>query len=240
MILQITMTDDTESWITETSESIEAPHWDSMYKWQEKEKMDPYDCYINLKEWKDVLYGLLPKTTSTTKILIVGCGHAPFSVDLMRERGYDRDNIVNMDFSSTVIKSQKKRYPKCVWEIGDVRKLKYDDDSFDVVLDKACADSLLECRENKKELKSMFQEYQRVVRPGGKIIVLTKWFDQKRENGVGTERKQYKDGPPSLLPHSKRSLDTSLILRCHDTILKRYEKRHRYVTMEWILPLGDT
>ena len=123
-------TNDT-SWMTDTPESIEAPHWDSLYKWQEKEKMDPYDCYINLKEWKDVLYPLLPTSIST--MLIVGCGHAPFSVDLIKDKGYDRDTIVNMDFSSTVIKSQKRRYPTCVWEIGDVRKLKYKSQTFDVV-----------------------------------------------------------------------------------------------------------
>jgi len=225
---------DENAWLNETSESIEAPHWDSLYKWQEKEKMDPYDCYINLKEWKDVLYPLLPK--SLKRLLIVGCGHAPFSVDLIKDRGYDKNNIVNMDFSPTVIKSQKIRHPEFVWEIGDVRKLSYENNSFDIVLDKACADSLLECRDSKNELKCMFQEYRRVVRPGGRIIVLTKWFDQKNGD-EGIRRKQYGQGPPSLLPHSINSyLDQKLILKCYETVLHRYKKRHRYCTMEWVLP----
>ena len=96
-------------------------------------------------------------------------------------------------------------------------------------LDKACADSLLECRESEAELKSMFQEYQRVVRPGGKIIVLTKWFDQKRRTELERRESNTKTVHPFyLIPNVS---DNSLILRCHDTILKRYEKRHRYVTL---------
>lgn len=50
---------DENSWLTETLESIEAPHWDSMYMWQEKEDMGPYDCYLSLEEWRNVLTPLL-------------------------------------------------------------------------------------------------------------------------------------------------------------------------------------
>jgi len=191
------MGDRSTEWLENDDGFIEAEHWESLYKWQEEEgDMKTYDCYISLNEWKDVLLPMIPSKKSS--ILMVGCGHAPFSSE-MSKLGFSE--ILNMDFSETVIRQQKRSYPKQQWEVGDVRKMKYRDGAFDVILDKACADSLLETRAKERELGEMFREVRRVLRADGSFVVLTKWFDSKD----GTSR-QHGEGPPTLLKYMRASL----------------------------------
>lgn len=55
-------------------------------------------------------------------------------------------NIVNIDFSKNVIKKMTKRSaktrPEMKYEVGDVFKLKYEQDSFEYVLDKGTLDAV--------------------------------------------------------------------------------------------------
>jgi SAM-dependent methyltransferase len=79
------------------------------------------------------------------RILVVGCGNAPFSADLY-DAGYTQ--VVNLDYSATVIQRMRARHaelrPRMTWICGDMTCLtnSFDEDSFDVVLDKAAMDAL--------------------------------------------------------------------------------------------------
>ena len=49
-------------------------------------------------------------------------------------------NLWNMDISPVVIQQMAERNiskPEMVWEVGDVLNMHYEDESFDVVLDKS-------------------------------------------------------------------------------------------------------
>lgn len=62
----------------------------------------------------------------------------------MYDAGYH--NIYNMDISSVVIDQMKERYAdkeKMIWEVMDAREMSYEDEMFDIVIDKSTIDALL-------------------------------------------------------------------------------------------------
>ena len=65
------------------------------------------------------------------------------SAEMYRD-GY-RD-ITNIDYSSVVIRKMKEKYKSLdtvKWEVMDVADIKYEDESFDAVIEKGTLDSLL-------------------------------------------------------------------------------------------------
>mmetsp|Transcript_44972 Transcript_44972/g.140859 ORF Transcript_44972/g.140859 Transcript_44972/m.140859 type:complete len:283 (+) Transcript_44972:311-1159(+) len=106
----------------------------------------------------------------TDRILIVGCGNADFSVDVFKD-GYT--NCVNIDTSEVVIQQMSERYPQQEWRVMDVLDMDFEDDEFDVVLDKSLIDTLL-CYENSvRRVSEMVQEIRRVTKPGGRYISMS-------------------------------------------------------------------
>lgn len=89
---------------------------------------------------------------SRVRILVLGCGNAPFSADLY-DAGYT--NIVNIDYSSTVICTMKERHalsrPHMQWLVMDMTNFPTSTATtentskmvFDIVIDKAAMDALL-------------------------------------------------------------------------------------------------
>jgi len=75
---------------------------------------------------------------------MLGCGNSSLSQE-MYEDGYI--NITNVDYSTTVIQMMKSRHqstsPSMEWQVMDVRDLKFEDESFDVVMDKGTMDAML-------------------------------------------------------------------------------------------------
>jgi EEF1A lysine methyltransferase 4 len=84
------------------------------------------------------------------RILMVGCGNAPFSADLYHA-GFT--NITNIDYSETVIDSMRSRHahldPPMQWHVMDMTTLEnavhgpLDSGYYHVVIDKAAMDALM-------------------------------------------------------------------------------------------------
>lgn len=74
---------------------------------------------------------------SSDKILHVGCGNSLLA-DQLYDNGYH--SVTSIDVVDDVIKNQRKRNrkkrPELIFQQADVTKLNYDDNSFNVVLDK--------------------------------------------------------------------------------------------------------
>ena len=63
----------------------------------------------------------------------------------MYDEGYK--NIVNNDISEVCIETMKKRNeqkrPEMKWDVMDITKMSYPDETFDIVIDKSTMDALL-------------------------------------------------------------------------------------------------
>lgn len=114
-------------------------YWENVYK--KDDENTTYDWFIKYDKLK-LLFNKHIKDKNSS-ILILGCGNSTHGEDMYRD-GYK--NIVNIDFSETVIKNMKERcynMPEMKWIKMNIKDLKFDNESFDVVIDKGTMDSLM-------------------------------------------------------------------------------------------------
>jgi SAM-dependent methyltransferase len=115
------------------------------------------------------------KFPKTIRILVVGCGSSEFSEN-MYDEGYE--NIVNIDTSEVVIKDMKERNKKreqmiCMGlflildEIMDVRDLKFENLSFDLVIDKGTLDNIFCIKQAFLNVAIYSKEISRVLKDNG-------------------------------------------------------------------------
>lgn len=106
-------------------------YWDERYKHQGS----TFDWLENYDTLKPIMESLLDRSF---RILNIGCGNAELT-EAMYDDGYK--DIWNMDISDVVIEQMKERNavyrPDMIWEYGDALDMKYEDEFFDVVLDKS-------------------------------------------------------------------------------------------------------
>jgi len=104
---------------------------------------------------------------------MLGCGNSKLS-EQMFDAGYH--NIVNIDISESVIDQMRTmndvKGKKMEWLVMDGCNLKFPSASFDVVLDKGTLDAVI-CGKDLSISNKMLEEAKRVIRPTGKIIVIT-------------------------------------------------------------------
>ena len=85
-------------------------------------------------------------------------------------------NIVNIDISNVVIQQMVERNPdkpEMIWEVMDVRDLKFPGESFDLAIDKSTIDALL-CGDNSFiNVAKMTKEVQRVLKTGGTYMAIS-------------------------------------------------------------------
>jgi ubiquinone/menaquinone biosynthesis C-methylase UbiE len=75
-----------------------------------------------------------------------------------------------MDFCQTAIKSARKKYPHLKFRSCDVTKMPYRDKSFDCIF----AGEIIE---HVPDTISMFNEFRRILKPKGKLIITTPEFN---------------------------------------------------------------
>jgi EEF1A lysine methyltransferase 4 len=115
--------------------------------WEERfETEQDFDWLLSYQQLAPQLEPFFEKKKNL-KVLIVGCGNAPFSADLYRS-GLTH-NIVNTDYSVTVIESMRAKHaescPEMQWLVVDMLDMSstFEEESFDIVIDKAVMDTLL-------------------------------------------------------------------------------------------------
>ncbi|VDB99897.1 unnamed protein product [Peniophora sp. CBMAI 1063] len=115
-------------------------YWDKRY--QEEEEGATFDWFKKYEEVADILRETIPDKDA--RILMLGCGNSTLSED-MYDDGYK--NIVNIDYSGVVITRMKARHggtrPEMEWLEMDIRDLKFDDNTFDVAIDKGTMDAMM-------------------------------------------------------------------------------------------------
>ena len=110
--------------------------------WEERfAEEEEYDWLLSYEQLQT---HLIPLIKFTDKILIVGCGNSRLSAGLY-DAGFT--SITNIDFSEIVIEKMKLLHgdvrPLMEWIFMDMTDLKFEERSFDVVIDKASMDALM-------------------------------------------------------------------------------------------------
>ncbi|MEE9430719.1 MAG: class I SAM-dependent methyltransferase [Melioribacteraceae bacterium] len=101
------------------------------------------------------------KLTSTDKLLDVGCGSGFFS-NLAQLKGV---NVIGIDASSPLIEQAEKRNSSINFLTGEMEKLPFDDNTFDIV----CAFNSIQYAES---VKNAILESKRVLMKNGKLVIM--------------------------------------------------------------------
>lgn len=142
----------------------EAEYWDQRYLKDQRAHFEWLQDFEALKEQIEAVLG----KNKEARILHIGCGNSELQFGLY-SAGYH--NIVNIDISGVVIEQmrreqEEKGFDKMQFEVMDVTKMDYPDESFDLVLDKSTIDTLM-CTESPLiNVARMAEESHRVLRPG--------------------------------------------------------------------------
>ncbi|ELR12088.1 methyltransferase domain containing protein [Acanthamoeba castellanii str. Neff] len=111
---------------------------------------------------------------SAPRLLVVGCGNSSVSAGLY-EDGYT--NIVNIDISDVIIRQMtvehSERYPLMTYAVMDVSHMDFDDESFDLVLDKGTLDAVCCGPQCFEFVHEMCSEIWRVMRTGGQYVCIS-------------------------------------------------------------------
>ncbi|CAI5974944.1 unnamed protein product [Closterium sp. NIES-64] len=135
----------------------DAPYWDARYEKEGPEKtFDWYQQYTALAPIFDIY------TDKASKVLMVGCGNAVLSEDMI-QNGYQ--DIWNIDISSVVVDYMKKRnstIPQLKYDTMNVCSMGFDESAFDVVLDKGTLDAILCGNDSVENASAMLSEVCRL------------------------------------------------------------------------------
>jgi SAM-dependent methyltransferase len=160
-----------------------ADYWEKRYKTKKSERAKSgmtdewYYGYSDVAE-------LLPRRMSSA--LDLGCGNSTFLLDLHAARPAVK--CVGVDLAASAIAAQEVAAPELDFRVADARKLPFDDEAFDFVVDKATLDAVLTGNNGLPPAKAICREMGRVLRPGGCLLWMT-MFGPHVGGGVEVLRK---------------------------------------------------
>jgi demethylmenaquinone methyltransferase/2-methoxy-6-polyprenyl-1,4-benzoquinol methylase len=103
-----------------------------------------------------------------TRALDVATGTGDLAIELASRGG----TVVGSDFSPGMLERAREKAPSLTWEIADAMALPYEDDTFDAATVGFGA-------RNFSDLDQGLREMARVVRPGGRVVILEITTPQK-------------------------------------------------------------
>ncbi|XVE74431.1 hypothetical protein DITRI_Ditri12bG0016900 [Diplodiscus trichospermus] len=155
-------------------------NWDSFFTIRGSD--DSFEWYAEWPQLRDSLLPLLQQqqrlspssSSSSLQILVPGCGNSRLSEHLY-DAGFE--DITNIDFSKVVVSNMLRRNvrdrPNMRWRVMDMTQMQFNDDTFNVVLDKGGLDALMEPELGPQLGSQYLSEVKRVLKSRGKFICLT-------------------------------------------------------------------
>jgi demethylmenaquinone methyltransferase/2-methoxy-6-polyprenyl-1,4-benzoquinol methylase len=113
----------------------------------------------------------MARLSAGSSALDVACGTGDLALELARRVG-PSGRVVGSDFSEGMLELARKKGSHVEWEWGNALELKYGDDTFDAATVGFGA-------RNFSDLGKGLSEMARVVRPGGRVVVLEITTPQK-------------------------------------------------------------
>ncbi|XP_022770125.1 methyltransferase-like protein 13 [Durio zibethinus] len=146
----------------------DALYWDARYVMEAGGAFDWYQRYSSLRPF---IRNYVP---TSSRVLMVGCGNALMSEDMVKD-GYE--DIMNIDISSVAIDMMRRKYeyiPQLKYMQMDVRDMSFfGDESFDGIIDKGTLDSLMCGTDAPISASRMLGEVSRLLKPGGIYMLIT-------------------------------------------------------------------
>tara|TARA_A100001015_G_C14868345_1_gene663293 strand:+ start:221 stop:979 length:759 start_codon:yes stop_codon:yes gene_type:complete len=150
----------------------EAKYWDDRYS-----QYSPFDWLLEYKHFKEA--GMTSFFRKNDMFVMLGCGSARFSSE-MYDDGYE--NIYNIDLSQVVINDEQAKNAHRVnmhYDVMDVQNLDFDDEQFDVSIDKSTMDCLFCCSGSTHIISNMMTEAWRTLKPGGLFMTISLHEEEK-------------------------------------------------------------
>ena len=133
-----------------------------MFREKDRQKCSRlYDRYYAGRRWLDSLYrdAIRKHLSPGQRLLDAGCGrYLKFSKELS-----DTAHVVGIDLEST-LETDNRKMPFGVR--GDLGHLPFASESFDMVISRSVVEHL-------DDPPQVFREFNRVLRPGGKVVIVT-------------------------------------------------------------------
>lgn len=144
----------------------------------------------------DVLRRFLESVPASARLLDAGCGQG---TPVLRERGAD-GSPVGVDFSREQLRLAAATAPDAALAQGDVMRLPFADDAFDVV---TAYHSLIHVP--LEEHQTVVDEFARVLRPGGRVLLTEGTAEWQGTNPdwleTGVEMQWHVAGPEATREH---------------------------------------
>jgi ubiquinone/menaquinone biosynthesis C-methylase UbiE len=151
---------------------------------------DPWDQDADPTLAQDIALAILGRH-AVGRLLDLGCGKGQFSSRLKQAT---RATVTAVDISPTAIAVARQRFPDIEFSVGAVPPLtQFPDEGFDVVV---CAELLWYVL---PQLRLLFQEIARVLRPGGHCMVIQHFY-QPGSQQYGNEFMQTPEDLIAMLP----------------------------------------
>jgi SAM-dependent methyltransferase len=153
---------------------------DYSQKWQSKRTLGKHFAHDFLE--KPAIFSLLTDLQGKS-ILALGCGSGQ-ECGFMVEIG--AESVKGIDLSKGLIEQAKYTYPTVEFETGDIGKMSFGSDRFDIVFSSLTLHYI-------KDWQSLLNEIKKVLKPNGKLIFSThhpvKWGSQTTRNKESNEFK---------------------------------------------------
>jgi len=128
------------------------------------------DHVVRDREIEAILYSLSLLGDKNINILEIGCGNGVL-LDILHKNGYK--NCVGIDFLEEFVGLARSRKLPFKIELGDIRSLKFQDESFDVVISERVIINL----KDKAHQFQAFGEIRRVLRSSGHLVLFEAYED---------------------------------------------------------------
>lgn len=143
-----------------------ANYWDERYKINEQE----FEWYVNWNDIKDEIIKYIPKKGT---LLEVGCGTSDIAFELSKE---GLSKVYAIDISRQAIDLMKDIYQtnkNIIWNVGDISKIGFPNETFDAVFEKSALDSIL-CEKGVDKANKSLYEIIRILKPNGFFFSVSK------------------------------------------------------------------
>jgi ubiquinone/menaquinone biosynthesis C-methylase UbiE len=127
------------------------------------------DVVVRRKEIEAITAFLrwVPSSGRRPRALEVGCGNG-FLMQTILQEFSQKYEFHAIDMSPELVEIARKRRLNCTFEVGDIRKTRFDDASYDVVIIERVIINIL----NPDQQVQAYRELARILHPGGFLVAI--------------------------------------------------------------------